>query len=98
MVFMAVSFHKLILAFLTTPPRHSTGTVPSVVVRPLDSVLPLVIVAAIALVPIPVAVVVAAVPVIEFVVEALVLAVQPAVETLVFTPGVRVFMKFLVQG
>jgi len=97
-VFMARSFHMLVLVFLT-PPRPTTGTVvPVITVRPLDPVLPSVIVAVIALVPIPVAAVVILVFVIEVVVEIIVLSVQPAVETTVLPPGVRMFMKFLVQG
>jgi len=98
MVFMASSFHKLVLVFLT-PPRPTTGPVVSIItVRPLNTVLTSVIVAVIAPVPIPVVVVVILVFVIEVVVEIIVFSVQPAMETTVLTPGVRMFMKFLVQG
>jgi hypothetical protein len=98
MVFMARSFHKLVLVFLT-PPRPTTGpVVPLIAVRPLDTVLTSIIVAVITPVPIPGAVVVTLVFVIEVIVEIIVLSVQPAVETTVLTPGVRMFMKFLVQG
>src|SRR5712692_10499284 len=103
-VFMARSFHKGLSYLLLTgkqliPPRQTTGTVvPVITVRPLDPVLTSVIVAVIAPVPIPVAIVVILVFVIEVVVEIVVLSVQPAVETTVLPPGVRMFMKFLVQG